>query len=157
MILLRKANEDDLAGINQVIETAVMTWNLPERVKRLSLPSYRYNKVDLQHLEIILAEQSGKIVAVAAWEEANKQETPGKKSALLLHGLYVHPDAQHQGIATRLLQAAEQAAYKKGYKGLLVKAQTDAIPFFKKMGMQPIEVKDQSRDYANRFWKSLDT
>ena len=44
---LRPAAPDDLEEVNQVIEAAVMTWDLTERVKRLSLPSYRYNAHDL--------------------------------------------------------------------------------------------------------------
>ncbi len=37
---IRPANQADLETINGVIESAVMTWRLPDRVKRLSLPSY---------------------------------------------------------------------------------------------------------------------
>ena len=55
VINIRPANTDDLDAINQVITRGVMTWNLPERVKRLSLPSYHYDKLDLQHFQILLA------------------------------------------------------------------------------------------------------
>ena len=55
-ITLRTARQADLEAINRVIEAAVMTWDLPERVKRLSLPSYRYTSVDFEHFEIVVAE-----------------------------------------------------------------------------------------------------
>lgn len=154
---LRKATQADLPMINQVIEAAIMTWALPERVKRLSMPSYFYNEIDLDHFDIIVAEQDSQIVAVAAWEEVNPKDIPAGKTGLFLHGLYVHPGKQHQGIASQLVSAVENAARKRGINGILVKAQTDAIPFFIKMGMQPVAVKNHSRDYAKRFWKPLDT
>jgi hypothetical protein len=49
-ISIRTARESDLGALNEVIEACVMGWNLPERVKRLSLGSYRYQPHDLAHL-----------------------------------------------------------------------------------------------------------
>ena len=40
-IRIRPVDETDLDALNRVIGAAVMTWALPERVKRLSLPVYR--------------------------------------------------------------------------------------------------------------------
>ncbi|WP_245795405.1 hypothetical protein [Thioalkalivibrio denitrificans] len=37
---LRAGDKSDLPAINAVIERAVMTWRLPDRVKRLSLPRH---------------------------------------------------------------------------------------------------------------------
>ena len=155
MFQLRNATESDLPTINLVIEAAVMTWNLPERVKRLSLPSYYYNKIDLQHFVIIVAEQDDHIVAVAAWEQADSKNTPDQQSGLLLHGLYVHPNAQQQGIATQLLKAAENATRSQGLSGLLVKAQTDAVGYFIKRGMVAVEIQNHGRGFANRLWKPV--
>ena len=157
MFKLRTANESDLPGINQVIEAAILGWDLPERVKRLSLPSYRYTAMDLKHLEIIIAEQDGKIVALASWEPADKNDTPSQQSTLLLHGLYVHPSLQHQGLGTQLFNAIENIAKEKSFDGLLVKAQKDANEFFKKQAMQPLIVTNPDKDYENRYWKSLHT
>ena len=134
-----------------------MTWQLPERVKRLSLPSYRYTETDLAHQEIILAEQDGLIVGVAAWEEADPTDTPNKLAGGLLHGIYVDPARQHQGIGRQLYEVALQAACRRNLAGLLVKAQTDAVPFFMALGMQRLEARDTARDYANRFWQACRT
>lgn len=153
---LRQATAADLAAINRVIEAAVMGWNLAERVKRLSLPSYRYQALDLDHLQLWLAEnQDREVLGVAAWEQADPQDTPGSSSGLLLHGLYVHPAHQHQGVGSQLLEAAEQAACRQGLQGLLVKAQQDALDFFTSRGLQPLPVEDPARHYANRLWKDL--
>ncbi len=155
-INLRPANKADLAAINRVIERAVQTWNLPERVKRLALPTYLYNEHDLDHLHLIIAEDSAAgVIGVAAWEDAAPRDCPQGRRGLLLHSLYVDPDRQHRGTGSRLLSAAAGAAREQGYDGLLVKAQAGAEGFFRSRGLQHLAVADASRDYPNRFWLDL--
>lgn len=153
-ISLRTAQKNDLESINGIIEAAVMTWKLPQRVKRLSLPSYRYTTLDLDHFEIVLAESKQQIaLGVAAWEPANPEDTPADHAGLLLHGIYVDPCHQHQGIGGLLFDAAQRAVDKRNLDGLLVKAQQDANGFFVSRGMSRLPVEDPVRHYANRFWK----
>lgn len=152
---LRQATTADLPAVNAVIEAAVMGWQLPERVKRLSLSSYRYDQVDMQHLTLMIAEQGAAIIAVAAWEAADADDTPQQQPGLLLHGLYVHPDFQQQGIGQQLLQLAGKVARAEGYAGLLVKAQADAETFFMANGLQKLPVADPARHYENRYWLPL--
>jgi N-acetylglutamate synthase-like GNAT family acetyltransferase len=155
-INLRPADKADLGPINRVIERAVQTWNLPERVKRLALPTYLYTEHDLNHLHIVLAEDSAaSVIGVAAWEDAAARDCPQGRRGLLLHGLYVDPDRQHRGTGTRLLTAAVAAAREQGYDGLLVKAQADAEGFFRSRGLHQLAVADANRDYPNRFWLDL--
>ncbi len=155
-VTLRAASRDDLAALNKVIERAVQTWNLPERVKRLALPTYLYHEHDLQHLHIELAVDSeGGVVGVAAWEAAVARDCPDGVRGLLLHGLYVDPEKQQRGTGGCLLQAAANAAREQGYAGLLVKAQADAGGFFSSQGLQLLAVKDASRDYPNRYWLDI--
>ena len=149
-VMLRDATEADLPELNQVIAHAVMTWDLPERVKRLSLSSYQYNAIDLKHLHCVIAVSNDTILGVAAWE-MDAVSVQGKQG-LLLHGLYVEPSAHGKGIGTRLLEAARNAAATTGYDGVLVKAQADAIGFFQSRGMQALDVDDHSRDYEHRYW-----
>ena len=155
-INLRPASKADLAAINRVIERAVQTWDLPERVKRLALPTYHYNEHDLDHLHLVVAEDSAAVViGVAAWEDAAARDCPQGQRGLLLHGLYVDPDRQHRGTGTRLLSAAAAASREQGYDGLLVKAQAGAEGFFRSRGLQQLAVTDANRDYPNRFWLDL--
>ncbi|OHE61676.1 MAG: GNAT family N-acetyltransferase [Thiobacillus sp. GWE1_62_9] len=150
---LRQAHADDLPAINGVIERAIATWQLPERVKRLSLPSYRYHAHDLVHLHLVVAEDAGHaLVGVAAWEPARQRDLPAGMSGLLLHGLYVDPVHQHRGVGSRLLDAAAEAARAQGLAGVLVKSQADASGFFEARGLQRIPVEDPARDYPHRFW-----
>lgn len=156
-ITLRKATIADLAAINDIIDAAVMGWSLPERVKRLALPTYRYTPHDLETLELVIAENTERqVIGIAAWGPVGPVDAIEGYSALLLHGIYVKPDQQHQGIGTQLLDAAEQAAIEKECSGLMVKAQASAAGFFLSQGMQPLEVVNEKRDYAYRYWKLLD-
>ncbi len=156
-INVRPAVQDDLESINCVIEAAVMGWHLPERVKRLSLPSYRYTGMDLNYLETVVAEDDRQnIVGIAAWEPAEVKDTPAGQTALLLHGIYVAPSHHRRGIGRRLLRVAEQAVRNYRYSGLVVKAHANAGEFFVAQGMSKLQVEDPQRDYANRFWRSVD-
>jgi predicted N-acetyltransferase YhbS len=148
----RAACQADLPAINGVIERAVMTWRLPERVKRLSLPMYRYNETDLGHLEVCVAEDGVGIMGVAACEPAWAPDLPEGTRGLLLHGLYVAPDRQRLGIGSGLLNACVERARELGQDGVLIKAQADAEPFFRKLGLERLPVRDESRDYALRYW-----
>jgi N-acetylglutamate synthase-like GNAT family acetyltransferase len=153
-IQLRQARADDIDALNRVIERAIMAWQLPERVKRLSLPSYRYHPHDLGHLHIVVAEDATQaIIGVAAWEPANSRDVPEGQRGLLLHGIYVNPDHQRHGVGTQLLDAAVQATLELAVDGLLVKAQADANVFFAACGLQRLPVEDPARDYPHRFWQ----
>lgn len=155
-VRLRPAQAGDLDALNAVIERAVMTWQLAERVKRLSLPCYRYHAHDLEHLQIVVAEDAGgTIVGVAAWEDANSRDVPGGGRALLLHGLYVEPARQRAGLGSALLDAAATDTQGRGYDGLLVKAQADASGFFAARGMRRLPVRDPARDYPHRYWLAV--
>ena len=151
---LRRAGAADLPAVNSVIEAAVMGWALPERVKRLALPSYHYDTHDLSHLQLWVAETAWGIVGVAALDTPQAHELPaGATSGLLLHGLYVHPDHQQRGIGTRLLQTAEQQVQTHQLDGLLVRAQRGAGDFFMHQGLQPLDTDNHEQDYRHRYWK----
>jgi GNAT superfamily N-acetyltransferase len=152
---IRPAGQADLEAINRVIEAALMTWDLPDRVKRLSLPVYRYDSVDLDHLHIMLAEDGRQnIIGIAAWEQADAKELPAGSKALSLHGIYVDPSHHQQGIGSKLFRVVEAAVCKRGFDGLLLKAQQGANGFFISQEMQRLHVKDALHQYANCFWKS---
>jgi len=147
-------NETDLDTINRVIEAAIMTWALPQRVKRLSLQLYRYSRTDLVHLDMVVAkDHNRRIAGVAAWEEADPKDAPAGRRALLLHGIYVDPAQHRQGIGRRLFDVAEAAVCQHQCDGLLVKVQQDASAFFESMGMHRLTVDEPRHQYANRFWK----
>jgi GNAT superfamily N-acetyltransferase len=152
----RPAHAADLDAVNGVIERAIAHWPLPERVKRLSLPSYRYHAHDLIHLDLVVSEDDqNRLVGLAAWEPAHPRDLPAGRTGLLLHGLYVDPVYQRRGTGRRLLEAATAAARTQGLDGVLVKAQADAHKFFEAQGLRRLPVEDPSRDYPHRFWLAI--
>lgn len=143
---------DDLPAINAIVEAAIQTWDLPDRVKRLAMPSYRYDPHDLAHLTLVQAVAEDKPLAVAAWEPAESTDNPPGRQLLLLHGLYVHPAHWRHGLGRTLIDAALSAADQAGLDGVLVKAQADAEPYFVQQGFLPLPASDARRDYAHRLW-----
>jgi GNAT superfamily N-acetyltransferase len=151
---LRKADSDDLHNINDVIAAAMGTWDLAERVKRISLPLYRYQAHDLEHLQILVAESSAsRIVGVAALEQSPAGDLPGEQSTSILHGLYVDPAYHGKGVGSLLLKRIEEIAALTDARDLLVKAQHEALGFFVRRGFKTLPVEDDSRDYPYRLWK----
>lgn len=131
---IRKAELEDLPEINGVIAQAVMQWDLPERVKRLSIQSFSYDPVDFSHFEMMVAagstapEDPPLILGLCAWDMT---EAP---DVALIHGLFVKPEFQRQSIGTTLLHALEEKLKTQGVKTLSVKAQKDAVNFFLRQG-----------------------
>ena len=156
IINLRKAGNRDLAQINTLIAAAMDTWRLSERVKRLSLPLYRYDESDLDHLQVIVAEtEDAGVAGIAAIEPADASECPRGHNAALLHGIYVDPLLHRSGIGTRLLSYVQAMASSMCFSGLLVKANPAARSFFEARAFEKLPIEDPSRDYPFRYWKSF--
>ncbi len=152
-ISIRSMQRDDLDSANAIVETCVIGWDLPERVKRLSLGSYRYTEQDLDHFTAVVAiTPHNEIIGVAAWEPASAGDLPGNRQGMLLHGLYVAPRHQGEDVGGRLVKTAVEAARTQGMDGLLVKAQSDANGFFQSRGFSNLPVENAARDYPHRWW-----
>lgn len=148
---------DELPAINQVIEDAVMGWRLADQVKRLALPSYRYDTADFADLDVRVARAgNGRVVGVATSAPAAAGDCPPGTRGLLLHGLFVAPPVQRRGIGAALLARVLADAGAAGYDGVLVKAQRDAAPFFIAQGFAALPVGDPQRHYAHRLWRRVD-
>ncbi|MCC5811449.1 MAG: GNAT family N-acetyltransferase [Ectothiorhodospiraceae bacterium] len=152
---IRQAAPEDLEQANQVVEQAVMSWNLAERVKRLSLPLYQYSEVDLAYLTVRLIREQGIVAAVAAWEPAEPAQLPPGCRGLLLHGLYVRPACHGRGYGRALLRSCADTALEQGLDGVLVRVQQDAVDFFRSQGLEQVPVREPDRDYALRYWLAL--
>ncbi len=148
--IIRTADVDDLPRVNALVARALTTWDLPERVKRLALPTYLYEPEDLASLTLVAAYLAGTMVGTAAWEAGRFEAV----STLSLHGLYVDPRYWGIGVGSRLLEAAEQAAWAQSAAAITVKAQAGARGFFLARGFAPPEAR-QGSDYAHLLWKTL--
>lgn len=154
-VKLRAATADDLLFINGIIEAAVMSWNLPERVKRLSMPAYRYDADALKKVDMQVASDSdGDIVGVVAWCAPDEEAALEDRQALLLHGVFVDTTSHRQGVGRKMVEAALSQASERSLDGLLVRAQPDALAFFQALDFQQLPVVDEELDYKHRYWRA---
>ena len=148
---LKSALAEELVSANLVISSAVRAWELPERLKRLSLPLLHYTEADLADYEILLCCDNDRVVAMAAWDNSNIYRGPGRIPCALLHGLYVCFDHQGCGLGQRLQTAVSHRAAKHGFRGLLVKSQRVSTGYFAHQDYQ--HTTDFDDDYPYLFWK----
>ena len=154
-VSIRVGRSEDLDQMNRVVELAVMSWQLPDRVKRLAIPSYRYHDYDISSMTFYVAEDaSNQVRGVAALEEVSAPLASDTR-AMLLHGLYVVPECHGQGVGKQLLASAEIHAHNQNVSGVLVKAQPEAASFFVQQGYEELEIEDARKDYQHRLWKSF--
>ena len=149
---IRRANTNDLPKINQVIESAVMNWPMPTRLKRLATPALLYNATDLKFLELLVATYKKEIIGVAAWDAGLSQTLPNGKGGLF-HGLYVLPLVQRQGVGERLMEAVFDDAKCHDVCGLLIKSQNVSRSFFESHKLPSLAANDN--DYPWQYWKQL--
>ncbi len=147
---------EELDTVNDIVAASIETWGLPTRVERLALPSLLYSEADLEHMSFLLLDQpEGAGIAVAAWEAAATHDTPGNSRGLLLHGLYVVPTWQHQGIGAGLLELVGHWASARGYDGLLVRAWRESERFFRARGFRTLEADANRTVHPVRLWREL--
>jgi len=155
-IRVRDTTLEDLATLNTLVAAAMKSWQLSERVLRLSLPLYRYIAQDFEHQCLLLAETGNALaVGMAAIEAAGASDNPSARNPALLHGIYVDPGYHRLGIGSELLARVEVIARSMGYDGLLVKANPEATAFFEAQNFQQLPILDPARDYPYRYWKPL--
>ena len=143
----------DLVLINSIITSAVESWQLPDRLKRLALPILQYTAEDLTEFEFFLHDHNGSVNGVAVLSrDAGLKGKHGTRCALM-HGLYVHADAQRTGVGSALQQTVADHAREMGCEGLLVKAQRVATSYFEAQGYEECEC--QYVNYPYLYWKAI--
>ena len=149
---IRKAEGHDLRAINRIIETAVMNWPTEKRLKKLAVGPLQYDEVDLAEYDVLVAEVRGEIVGVAVWDAEAATLLPNGEGGLL-HGLYVLPLFQRQGVGRSLMDAVFALAAERNLPGLLIKAQRVARSYFEHQGF---EIRAANEDeYPWQYWKRL--
>lgn len=151
-IKVRQIDPSELYACNLIIESAVLNWPLPERVKRLAVPVLKYDAVDLQYMKVFVATYAHEIVGVAAWDPSPVHELPTGDGGLF-HGLYVLPLAQGQGVGVKLMEAVFADARTSDSLGLLIKAQRISQGYFEHHNFEALAANDS--EYPWQYWKQL--
>lgn len=79
----------------------------------------------------------------------------GGFTGLLLHGLFIVPDASGKGIGAELMKVARSHTAELGCDGFLVKAVRESAGYFAHAGLEHVQVTCPEQDYAHRFWQSV--
>ena len=152
---VRAAAPAELATVNDIVTDAVLAWPMAERLKRIALNVLTYDAVDMRDYDVLLAESGGAPLAVAVWD-AESAITGGDARGALLHGLYVRPQAQRQGLGALLQRHVAQRARALGYHGLVVKAERVSVSYFERCGYARLgQANPFSIDYPYLFWRPL--
>ncbi|MBP0444507.1 GNAT family N-acetyltransferase [Roseomonas sp. SSH11] len=77
--------------------------------------------------DLWVAERDGRLLGSAGW-------CPGEDGAARIRKVFVHPDAARQGLATRLVRAAEARAGAAGHRRFMLRAYLGAVPFYESLG-----------------------
>lgn len=141
--------------INWVVEQAIRSWKVADRVRRLALPSLRYSESDLRDMTfVLLDDDKGEAVATAAWEKSETSGSANESRNVLLHGLYVLPRWQRRGLGSSLLEFVVLWAAINGIDSVNVRAWREAQPFFRRHGFQPLNTQQPLEGHYDVLQKS---
>ena len=82
---------------------------------------------DVLRSDLWLAERDGVLLGSAGWLASGPGEGRIRK-------VFIHPDGARQGLATRLVQAAEARARDAGCTRFMLRGYLDAVPLYRKLG-----------------------
>lgn len=138
-IVLRAAAATDLAAIQRLhalsFATLASSEHSAEQIAahtRLT-ESAEYEADALRSHLMLALSPAGDIVATAGWIAVT-----GEADTARIRKVFVHPDWTRRGLATRLVLDAERRALEAGYPRMIVRANRNAVPLYRKLGYQPL-------------------
>ena len=154
------ATQADLEKINILVAEAVGTWPTSERLKRLAALPLRYNWADFQDFEMVLCYKAAAEIGVAVWQPDALIRLQNGDQVAWLHGLYVAPSAQGQGIGRELLREIARRASLRHRYSLYVRAERFATGFFERLGGRRLSSQEGpeggAQAYPHRFVMAVD-
>ncbi len=152
---ISQATPTDLRQLNDVIQRAVSTWQLPERVRRLTAPFFTVDEQDLRDRQWLVSKnQDGTVVGVAHWTKALGYDLPeGCQGAAVIHGLYVDSTQQRRTVGTSLLRHIDQLALQADLPALVVRAQRSAESYFVSQQFRPLRDEPDGPTYPRGLWR----
>ena len=138
-IALRSAMPGDLPAIRRLHALSFATLAVDEHspaqiaahTALTEAPEYQAD-VLASHLMLALSSEDG-IVATAGWIAV--PEEPGTAR---IRKVFVHPDWARRGLASRLVRDAESRAGDAGYPRIIVRANRNAVPLYRKLGYETL-------------------
>lgn len=123
---LRPARIDELAALTELCLRSKAVWGYDEAFMRACRAELTLVSRDLQTSRIQIAERDGRVIGVAQVAVAGTEAS--------LEKLFVEPDILRAGAGRRLFEWAAAAARDQGARTLVIEADPDATPFYRRMG-----------------------
>jgi N-acetylglutamate synthase-like GNAT family acetyltransferase len=125
-IVIRRATADDSEAVHEIVLRALRESNSRDYpasvIDRLVLTLPNKVASNLETWHAFVAITNGKVVGT------------GGLSGQIVQAVYVHPDHQRGGVATRLMDAVENAAIAQSVRTLSVQSSITAQPFYANRG-----------------------
>jgi ribosomal protein S18 acetylase RimI-like enzyme len=127
-IMIRRATAEDSEAVYEIVLRALRETNARDYpasvIDRLvlTLPNKVASNLDAWHAFVAVV--AGRVVGT------------GSLSGQTVSSVYVHPDYQRGGVATRLMDAVENAAIAQSVRTLSVQSSVTAQQFYEKRGFK---------------------
>ena len=144
-----KGNTGTLESANSVIRSAVASWDLPERLKRLSAPVLQYSEIDLKDYEYALCIYRRRVIATAFWRIIHWQDR------IDLHGLFTAKPWQGIGAGGQLQKYIVENSGHPSLNHIYVKAHRCATSYFESTGYKKINPDEHASLYPHQYKKEI--
>jgi GNAT superfamily N-acetyltransferase len=126
MLILRAPRVDELDTLTHLCLRSKAVWGYDRAFMEACRDELTLTQEDLRETELQVAERDGAIVGVA--------QVSADAETAHLEKLFVEPDQLRGGAGRMLFDWAKAAAATLGAKHLVVEADPDAAPFYRRMG-----------------------
>jgi GNAT superfamily N-acetyltransferase len=124
--VLREPTVDELPALSALCRRSKAVWGYDHDFLEACRAELTIEPPDLQSTSIAVAEAHGKIVGVA------QVKVVGRDAELLK--LFVEPTTLRGGVGRTLFGWATSQATSRGANRLVIEADPDAVPFYRRMG-----------------------
>ncbi|WP_376098103.1 GNAT family N-acetyltransferase [Roseomonas sp. CCTCC AB2023176] len=132
-LTLRPMTETDIPAVRALHDAAfaASVSDQPVRDAHAALVAAPDYVADLRRSDVWLAERRGTPLGTAGWVPQD--------GAARIRKVFVHPAAWRQGLATRLVRAAEARAVAAGQGRFVLRANLFAVPLYQRLGYVAVE------------------
>lgn len=128
-IRIRQEKEADQQQVFDVIEKAFEKEEYSDKKEHFLVERLRKSTAFVSDLSLV-ADLDGVIVGYILLTKIKLNGDEGKIQSLALAPVAVHPDYQHKGVGTQLIEAAHSKAKELGFESVIVLGHPDYYPRF---------------------------
>jgi len=125
-LVIRPATIDELSALSELCMRSKAVWGYDERFMEACRAELSIDLRDLQMTKIAVAEEGSSLIGVAQVQVSDNQAN--------LLKLFVEPGRLRHGVGSVLLTWATGVARDMGASRLVIEADPDAAPFYRRMG-----------------------